>query len=129
MALSPPCLYDRRTMRDSAARKGLSVLGTLAGAVYIVVGVVVGALPSVWEETDTGGRVFWIVFVVGAGVLVLIGLRIFDRAPRSGAALVSVGALIGGLALAWSVVAPIAAIVLIALSFLCARRLPTQTLA
>jgi hypothetical protein len=31
--------------------------------------------------------------------------------------------------LAWSVVAPIAAIVLIALSFLCARRLPTQTLA
>jgi hypothetical protein len=121
--------YDRRTMRDSAARKGLTVLGTVAGLVYILVGVVVGAWPSVWEETETGGRIFWIIFVVGAGVLVLIGLRIFDRAPRSGAALVSLGAIIGGLVLAWSIVAPVAAIVLIALSFLCARRIPTQTLA
>lgn len=121
--------YDRRTMRDSAARKGLTVLGTVAGAVYILVGVVVGAWPSVWDETETGGRVFWIIFVVGAGVLVLVGLRIFDRAPRSGAALVSLGAIIGGLVLAWSIVAPVAAIVLIALSFLCARRIPTQTLA
>lgn len=121
--------YDRRTMRDSAARKGLTVLGTVAGLVYILVGVVVGAWPSVWEETETGGRVFWIIFVVGAGVLVLIGLRIFDRAPRSGAALVSLGAIIGGLVLAWSIVAPVAAIVLIGLSVLCARRIPTQTLA
>lgn len=116
-------------MRDSAARKGLTVLGTVAGAVYILVGVVVGAWPSVWDETETGGRVFWILFVVGAGVLVLVGLRIFDRAPRSGAALVSLGAIIGGLVLAWSIVAPVAAIVLIGLSVLCARRIPTQTLA
>jgi hypothetical protein len=110
-------------------RKGLFVLGTVAGAVYILVGIIVGALPSVWEETETGGRVAWIIFVTGAGALLLLGLRIFDRAPRSGAALVSVGALIGGLILIWSVLAPVAAIVLIALSILCARRAPTQTLA
>jgi hypothetical protein len=108
-------------------RKALFVLGALAGAVYILVGIVVGAWPSVWEETETGGRVAWIIFVTGAGVLLLLGLRIFDRAPRSGAALVSVGALIGGLTLVWSLVAPLAAIVLIALSILCARRAPTQT--
>jgi len=110
-------------------RKALFVLGALAGAVYILVGIIVGALPSVWEETETGGRVAWIIFVTGAGVLLLLGLRIFDRAPRSGAALVSVGALIGGLVLIWSVVAPVAAIALIALSIACARRVPTQTVA
>jgi hypothetical protein len=110
-------------------RRGLTVLGTLAGAAYILVGIIVGSLPAVWEDTATGGRVTWVIFVVGAGVLVLLGLRIFDRSPRSGAALVSVGAIIGGLILFWSVAAPIAAIVLIALSIACARRVPTQTLA
>jgi hypothetical protein len=110
-------------------RKGLFVLGTLAGAVYILVGIIVGALPAVWEDTETGGRVAWIIIVTGAGVLLLLGLRLFDRAPRSGAALVSIGALIGGLVLSWSVVAPLVAIALITLSILCARRIPTQTLA
>lgn len=116
-------------MRLRGARKGLSVLGTAVGAVYILVGVIVGALPAVWEDSSTGGRVFWILFLVGAGVLVLAGLRIFDRLPRAGAALVSVGAIVGGLVLAWSIAAPIAAIALIVLSVVCARRLPAQTLA
>ena len=119
--------YDRGAMR-----KALFVLGALAGAVYILVGIIVGSLPAVWEDTETGGRVAWIIFVVGAGTLLLLGLRIFDRAPRSGAVLVSLGAIIGGLILFWSIAAPIAAIALIALSIACARRggtAPTQTLA
>jgi hypothetical protein len=116
-------------MRDWTARSSLSVLGTLVGAIYILVGVIVGALPAAWEDSSTGGRVFWIVFLVGAGVLVLAGLRIFDRSRRAGAALVCVGALVGGLVLAWSIAAPIAAIALIVLSVVCARRVPTQTLA
>jgi hypothetical protein len=124
MAFVPPCLYDRRAMR-----KGLFVLGTVAGAAYVLVGIIVGAVPSVWEDTETGGRVAWIILLTGGGALVLLGLRIFDRAPRAGAALVSIGALVGGLILVWSVVAPIAAIVLIALSIASARRPPTQTLA
>jgi hypothetical protein len=113
-------------------RKALFVLGALAGVVYILVGVVVGSLPAVWEDTETGGRVAWIVFLVGAGALLLLGLRIFDRAPRSGAALVSLGAIIGGLILFWSIAAPVAALALIGLSIACARRgpvAPTQTLA
>jgi hypothetical protein len=116
-------------MRRWNARNGLTVLGTLAGAAFILVGVIVGAIPSVWEDTATGGRVFWIVFLVGAGVLVLGGLRIFDRAPRAGALLVCLGAIVGGLILAWSIAAPIAAIALVVLSVVCARRVPTQTLA
>jgi|SRR5207253_9079074 len=116
-------------MRLRAARKGFFVLGTVVGAVYILVGVIVGALPALWEDSSTGGRVFWIVFLVGAGVLVLAGLRIFERSRWAGAALVSVGAIVGGLVLAWSIAAPIAAIALIVLSVVCARRLPTQTLA
>jgi hypothetical protein len=116
-------------MRRWTARNSLSILGAAAGAVYILVGIVVGALPSVWEDSNTGGRVFWIVFLVGAGVLLLAGLRIFDRSPRAGAALVSAGAIIGGLILAWSIAAPITAIALIVLSVVCARRVQTQTLA
>ena len=116
-------------MRRWTARSSLSVLGTLVGAIYILVGVIVGALPAVWKDSSTGGRVFWILFLVGAGVLVLAGLRIFERSPWAGAALVSLGAIIGGLVLAWSIAAPLAAIALIVLSVVCARRLPTQTLA
>ena len=48
-------------------RKGPFLLGTVAGAVYILVGIIVGAWPSVWEETETGGRVAWIIIVTGAG--------------------------------------------------------------
>ena len=116
-------------MRVRTARKGLFVLGTAVGVVYILVGVIVGALPAVWEDSSTGGRVFWIIFLVGAGVLVLAGLRVFERSPWAGAALVSVGAIVGGLVLAWSVAAPVAAIVLIVLSVVCARRAPVQMLA
>ena len=116
-------------MRVRTARKGLFVHGTAVGVVYILVGVIVGALPAVWEDSSTGGRVFWIIFLVGAGVLVLAGLRVFERSPWAGAALVSVGAIVGGLVLAWSVAAPVAAIVLIVLSVVCARRVPVQTLA
>jgi hypothetical protein len=116
-------------MRDWTARRALSVLGTLAGAVYILVGIIVGVLPAAWEDAETAGRVVWIVFLVGSGVLLLMGLRIFDRSRWAGAAFVSLGAIVGGLILAWSIAAPIAAIVLIVLSVICARRVPTQTLA
>jgi hypothetical protein len=116
-------------MRDGTARKSLSVLGTLAGAVYILVGIIVGALPAAWEDTETAGRVVWIAFLVGSGVLLLIGLRIFDRSPWAGAVFVSLGAIVGGLILAWSIAAPVAAIALIVLSIVCARRVPTETLA
>jgi len=116
-------------MPNSTAWKSLSALGKLAGAAYILVGVVVGALPAVWEDSSTGGRVFWIIFLVGAGVLLFAGLRIFDRSPWAAAALVSVGAIVGGLVLAWSVAAPVIAIALIVLSVVGARRVQTQTLA
>jgi hypothetical protein len=116
-------------MRKWTARNSLSVLGNLAGMVYILVGVIVGSLPSVWKDTETGGRVSWIIFLVGAGVVLLAGLRIFDRSPRAGAALICVGAVVGGLILSWSIAAPVAAIALIVLSIVCARRVPTQTLA
>ena len=116
-------------MRLRAARKGFFVLGTVVGAVYILVGVIVGALPAVWEDSSTGGRVFWIIFLVGAGCSSWPAFGSSSAPPGAGAVLVSVGAIVGGLVLAWSIAAPIAAIALIVLSVVCARRLPTQTLA
>ena len=116
-------------MPNWTVRNALSALGALTGVVYVLIGVVVGALPAVWEDTSTGSRVFWVAFVVGAGALLLIGLRIFDRLPRAGAVLICAGAVVGGLVLAWSIAAPVAAIALVVLSVVCARRVPTQTLA
>jgi hypothetical protein len=122
-------LLDSSLMRKRSAGKGLFILGTIVGVVYILVGLIVGALPSVWEDSSTGGRVFWIMFLVGSGVLVLLGLRVFERSRWTGAALVSVGAVVGGLVLAWSIAAPLAALVLVVLAVFYARRLPAQTLA
>jgi hypothetical protein len=101
--------------------KALVVLGTVVAVVYLLAGVVVGLWPSVWDDTGTGDQIFWIVFLVGAGLLLLAGLRISNQSPWPAAALISVGALAGALPTFWTVIAPIAAITLVVLSIVYAR--------
>jgi hypothetical protein len=101
--------------------KALVVLGTVVAVVYLLAGVVVGLWPSVWDDTGTGDQIFWIVFLVGAGLLLLAGLRISNRSPWPAAVLISVGALAGALPTFWTVIAPIAAITLVVLSIVYAR--------
>jgi hypothetical protein len=102
--------------------KVLVVLGTVVAVVYLLAGVVVGLWPSVWDDTGTGDQIFWIVFLVGAGLLILAGLRMSNRSPWPAAALISVGALAGALPTFWTVIAPIVAIPLVVLSIVYARR-------
>lgn len=102
--------------------KALIVLGTVVAAVYLLAGVVVGLWPSVWDDSGTGDQIFWIVFLVGGGLLLLAGLRMSKRSPWPSAALISLGALAGGIPVFWTVLAPIAALTLVVLSVVYARR-------
>jgi hypothetical protein len=109
-------------MLASSLWKVLFRLGAFTGIVYIVVGIVGGLWPGHWDGSSTGDQALWFVFLIGGGVLLLAGLRLFQRSPWSGAALVSLGAVAGALPIFWSVAAPLVAIALIVLSFMYVRR-------
>jgi hypothetical protein len=83
---------------------------------------VIGLWPSVWDDSSAGDQIFWIVFLVGGSLLLLAGLRISLRSPWLAAVLISVGALAGAVPTFWTVLAPIAALTLVVLSIVYARR-------
>jgi di/tricarboxylate transporter len=102
--------------------KALVVLGTTLAVIYVLAGIIGGLWPSHWDDSATEDRAFWIVFLLGGGLALLIGLRSFGRSPWLGASLVSMGALAGALAIFWTIAVPIAAITLVVLSVMAARR-------
>ena len=103
-------------------RKALLVLGRLAGAVFVVAGILGLLLPRHTEGMSIGEEVMWFGLLVGGGALVLAGLRLVPRAPWVAAALVSVGAVAGSLPLFWTLILPLVAIALFVLSIVNARR-------
>jgi len=87
-------------------------------AVYVVAGI--GGLFAGFD--DTRDTALWVAFLCGGGALMLLG---FFAAPSSGwlsAALVSIGAAAGGIALFWSIIVPVAAAAVVAMSFALARQ-------
>jgi hypothetical protein len=108
------------------ARTVLYRLGTFLGIAYLLAGVV-GFLWPRWDEAATSDRAVWFVLLAGGGAALLAGLRLLDRSPWVGAALVSVGALAGALALFWSILVPLFAITLVVLSVVSARRVTAAT--
>jgi hypothetical protein len=103
--------------------KLLLALGAVVGTAYLLAGILGGAFwPSHWEEANRADQVLWLVFLAGGGVLVLAGLRLFERAPRTGAALVSLGAVAGAVPLFWTLAVPLVAIALVVLTIKYARR-------
>jgi hypothetical protein len=109
-------------MRLSRVGTAVLVLGGLLALAYIL-GAILGGLLFDWE--DDGGdndRWFWIVFLLVGAFLLIAGLVIGARSRWLAAALVSLGAVIGAVVTFWSIVIPIAAIALIILNVLWARR-------
>jgi hypothetical protein len=103
------------------------LFGGVAAVAYIIVGIVGGIWPSHWEDASASDQIVWIVLLLGGGVLVLAGLRMFARSPWGGAALVSVGAILGALPIFWTIAALVAAVVLIVWSVITARRMAGAT--
>jgi ribose transport system permease protein len=79
-----------------------------------------------WHGFPYSGMIL-VACLVGGGLVLAFGLWLFRRgaSPWSAAVLASVGAAAGALALVWSVVAPVAALAVIVLAVLNARRSPS----
>jgi ABC-type antimicrobial peptide transport system permease subunit len=107
-------------------RKTLFWLGWFTGIAYLIIGVVGGVLPQHWEEATLSDQLIWTALLVGAGVAVLAGLRLIDRSRWAGAALISVGAVVGALPIFWTGLVLLVAPALVVLSMLQARRLAAQ---
>lgn len=102
--------------------QSLVILGFFTAAAYVLVGLIAGLWPSMWDDSGATEQIFWIVFLVGGGLLILAGLRRSRRSPWLAAALISIGAVAGALPLFWTVLAILLAIALIVLSVVYARR-------
>ncbi|MFC5175805.1 hypothetical protein [Nocardioides taihuensis] len=75
-----------------------------------------GVAETVAHLGDTvAARVFWSGTLLGGGALVLVGAVLWPRHPRVGFALVTIGAVIGMLPTAWTLVLPVLGITVIVL--------------
>ncbi|HUG64635.1 MAG TPA: hypothetical protein VMK83_05395 [Gaiellaceae bacterium] len=74
-----------------------------------------------FDFETTRDIVLWIGFLVGGAVLMVLGQIGLPRGPRS-ALIVSIGAVMGGLPLFWTLVVPIGVAAVIACSVALARR-------
>ena len=90
----------------NALALSLAVLFILAGAAETVRAI----------RSGDGGLWFWFGFLVGGGAAILVGRRSIERRPRLSLALVVLGSLAGALATAWTLLVPVAAVVLISLT-------------
>jgi hypothetical protein len=93
------------------------MLGAVVGALYLAFGA--GELIAHLDEPVS--LAFWVPSLLGGGLLVLYG--IFGRS-RYATKLVVLGALLGLVATAWTLVIPVLAMVLVVLTFNNAQRGP-----
>lgn len=118
---APTSLLSTRVQSDWLT-KALFGLGAVAGVAFILVGIAGGIWPGHWDDSPASDQILWVAFGVGGGVAVLAGLRVLQRSPWGGAALVSLGAVAGALPVFWALLPLLVAIALVVLSVLYARR-------
>jgi hypothetical protein len=75
---------------------------------------------------STRDTILWVAFLGGGALLIVLGSLLFASSPWVGAGLVSVGAAAGGLPLVWSILVPLVAAVVIALSISIARQISSS---
>jgi hypothetical protein len=109
-------------MKRGGLETALLGLGMFTGIAYLIVGVAGAIWPGHWDDAAASDQILWAVFLITGGLLVLAGLRLQRRAPARGAALVSIGAVLGALPIFWALLPLLLAIALIVLSVLHARR-------
>ena len=92
--------------RDSAIRR----LGIVVGASFLLAGIL--ETFRVLTSGD-GGLVFWFGSLCGGGAMVLLGTLGLRSRPLLALAAVTIGALAGSLATAWTLVLPVLALWLV----------------
>lgn len=93
---------------------------------YLVLGVLIGVFDDE-EWSSSGERAGWLFLTLGGAALLAAGLWLAGRAASrtAVAALIVIGAAMGGVATFWTVITGIVAIIVIVLAFMWARRQPT----
>ena len=87
-------------------------LGILLGSIFLILGV----LETVrLTSSRDGGFVFWFGTLVGGSALVFLGLFGLQEHPHAAWAVLSIGALAGSVATAWTILIPVLAVVVIVL--------------
>lgn len=107
--------------RDRLSRV-VRALGATIGAVYLALGVA----ELVTHLDDPLSLFFWLPALWGGGALFLIGVFGSSTRPRLSVALMIVGALLGLLATAWTVVMPILVFMFFVLVVVKAGRRPPK---
>ena len=94
------------------------ILALVLAGIYAI-----AALGGLLADFDTTrDTVLWVGFLGGGAALILISPFFAGISPYVSAAAVSIGAAAGGLPLFWTIIVPLAAAVLIAMSFALAKR-------
>ena len=87
-------------------------LGILVGSTFLIFGVLETVRLS---RSGDGGFLFWFGTLVGGSALVFLGLFGLQEHPHAAWAVLSIGALAGSVATAWTIIIPVFAVVLIVL--------------
>jgi len=104
---------------ETRLEQAVKILAVLLGLAYVLTGIIGGAFIDFDSSSDRG---FWLGFLIGGGVLLLLGLLLADRSRWLTALVLAVGAILGALAIFWTVLPALAALVLIVMAVLWARR-------
>lgn len=111
--------YALAPMGERQLWQAIRYLAWFLGLAYVVIGIVGAAL----IDFDSGGaRALWLSFLIAGGILLIAGLRLAGRSRWQTFAVLTIGAVLGSLVIFWAVVPAAAAIALIVLTFLWARR-------
>lgn len=114
-------------MRTDRITTAILVIGGVLGVAYVAAGII-GGIAIDWGDSRGADRALWIAFLAGGGALLLAGLwALRNASPWVAAALVSIGAVAGAVAMFWSVLVPLGAILLVVLSVVRARRVSAGT--
>jgi hypothetical protein len=68
-------------MRSAATGKTLLYLGGFAGMAYLVIGIVGALWPGHWDEASAADEILWDSLLIGGGLVILAGLRLFAHRP------------------------------------------------
>lgn len=71
-------------------------------------------------------RALWIVFLLGGALLIVVGAVVRSTPEKLSSGLVSTGAIAGAVPLFWTILVPLAAAVLIGMTFSLSRRQPAE---
>jgi hypothetical protein len=106
------------------AFKSLRIVGWCTAALFVAMGI---AEATYANGTRAHQTLFFIALTLFA-VLIVVGIRLLERRPWLGAGLASLGAVLGGISLFWTVAALLLAIAIVWLSVVCALRFSNQTI-